>query len=170
QGTGLGLSMVHGLAAQLGGGLSIDSEIGRGTSIHLWLPATDAKPAQEVTAEIEMSGHDRGVALVVDDEDLVRASTAHMLTELGYWVLEAGSGEEAIQLLDGPQSIDLLVTDHLMPGISGTELAMHLRQARPDIRVLVISGYAESQGVASDLPRLTKPFKQSDLASSLARL
>lgn len=170
QGTGLGLSMVHGLAAQLGGGLGIDSEIGRGTSIHLWLPVTDALPVQEAAQDVEMLQHDRGVVLVVDDEDLVRASTAHMLGELGYSVLEANSGEEAIRLLEGSQPIDLLVTDHLMPGISGTDLAMHLRRARPDVRVLVISGYAEAKGIALDLPRLTKPFKQSDLASSLARL
>lgn len=162
--------MVHGLAAQLGGGLGIDSEIGRGTSIHLWLPVTDALPVQEAAQDVEMLQHDRGVVLVVDDEDLVRASTAHMLGELGYSVLEANSGEEAIRLLEGSQPIDLLVTDHLMPGISGTDLAMHLRRARPDVRVLVISGYAEAKGIALDLPRLTKPFKQSDLASSLARL
>lgn len=170
QGTGLGLSMVHGLAAQLGGGLAIDSEVGRGTTIYLWLPVTDALPVEEAAPNIEMSQRDRGVVLVVDDEDLVRASTAHMLGELGYSVLEANSGEAAIRLLDGPQTIDLLVTDHLMPGITGTDLAMHLRRVRPEVRVLVISGYAEAKGIALDLPRLAKPFKQSDLASSLARL
>lgn len=117
-----------------------------------------------------MSQNQRPLVLVVDDEDLVRASTAHMLGELGYSVLEANSGEAAIQLLEGPQTIDLLVTDHLMPGITGTDLAMHLRRVRPEVRVLVISGYAEAKGIALDLPRLAKPFKQSDLASSLARL
>ncbi|WP_188062244.1 ATP-binding protein [Sphingobium sp. KCTC 72723] len=170
QGTGLGLSMVHGLAAQLGGGLEIDSEIGRGTAVHLWLPVTDALPGKAPAADIEMSQQDRGVVLVVDDEDLVRASTAHMLVELGYSVLEACSGEEAIRLLDGPQAIDLLVTDHMMPGISGTDLAAYLRRTRTDVPVLVISGYAEANGIAPDLPRLAKPFKQSDLANSLARL
>lgn len=170
QGTGLGLSMVHGLAAQLGGGLAIDSEVGRGTTIHLWLPITDASPVEEAAPNMEMSQRDRGVVLVVDDEDLVRASTAHMLGELGYSVLEANSGEAAIQLLEDTQTIDLLVTDHLMPGITGTDLAMHLRRVRPEVRVLVISGYAEAKGIALDLPRLAKPFTQSDLASSLARL
>lgn len=170
QGTGLGLSMVHGLAAQLGGGLAIDSTIGRGTAIHLWLPVTEASPAQEPVPAVELAQKDHGVVLVVDDEDLVRASTAHMLGELGYSVMEARSGEEAIQLLEASQSIDLLVTDHLMPGMTGTDLAMHLRRIRPDVRVLVISGYADAKGIALDLPRLAKPFKQSDLASSLARL
>lgn len=170
QGTGLGLSMVHGLAAQLGGGLAIDSEIGRGTTVHLWLPVTDACPVAEPVPDAAISQQDRGVVLVVDDEDLVRASTAHMLGEMGYSVLEANSGEAAIQLLDGAQTIDLLVTDHLMPGITGTDLALHSRRVRPEVRVLIISGYAEAKGIALDLPRLPKPFKQSDLADSLARL
>jgi len=170
QGTGLGLSMVHGLAAQLGGGLSIDSELGRGTSIHLWLPATEEVPDAEHPAEIEPVHQDCGTVLVVDDEELVRASTAHMLGELGYSVIEASSGEEAMQLLEESDFIDVLVTDHLMPGITGTELATRLRQWKPEVRILLISGYAEGKGISPDLPRLTKPFKQSDLASSLARL
>lgn len=171
QGTGLGLSMVHGLAAQLGGGLSIDSRVGRGTRIDLWLPATDAQPEQAATMlEIGSMQRDCGIAMVVDDEDLVRASTAHMLSELGYTVIEAHSGEEALRLLDASDEIDVLVTDHLMPGITGTDLATKLRALRPDLRVLVVSGYAESKGISPDLPRLTKPFKQSDLAISLAQL
>ncbi|BBF71402.1 hybrid sensor histidine kinase/response regulator [Sphingomonas bisphenolicum] len=171
QGTGLGLSMVHGLAAQLGGGLSIDSLVGRGTRIDLWLPATDARPEQaSAPLEIDDSHRDCGIALVVDDEDLVRASTAHMLSELGYTVVEAHSGEEALRLMHGSDEIDLLVTDHLMPGITGTDLATKLRELRPGMRVLVVSGYAEGKGISPDLPRLTKPFKQSDLANCLAQL
>tara|TARA_R110000868_G_scaffold349849_2_gene611178 strand:+ start:3326 stop:3853 length:528 start_codon:yes stop_codon:yes gene_type:complete len=154
QGTGLGLSMVHGLTAQLGAGLAIDSEIGCGTTVHLWLPVTDACPVAEPVPDTAISQQDRGVVLVVDDEDLVRASTAHMLGEMGYSVLEANSGEAAIQL---------------MPGITGTDLALHSRRVRPEVRVLIISGYAEAKGIALDLPRLPKPFKQSDLADSLAR-
>ncbi|WP_340265879.1 hybrid sensor histidine kinase/response regulator [Sphingobium mellinum] len=171
RGTGLGLSMVHGLAAQLGGGLSIDSDVGRGTRIDLWLPATDAQ--LEPPAPILESGSTRdhrGIAIVVDDEDLVRASTAHMLGELGYTVVEAHSGEEALTLLDASDEIDLLVTDHLMPGITGTDLATKFQALRPGVRVLVVSGYAESKDISPDLPRLTKPFKQSDLANSLAQL
>ncbi|EIZ79523.1 signal transduction histidine kinase [Novosphingobium sp. Rr 2-17] len=170
QGTGLGLSMVHGLAAQLGGGLEIQSEVGRGTCIHLWLPVTEEAPVEEPISAEQLAPPRLGTALVVDDEDLVRASTAHMLNELGYRVVEARSGEDALRLLEGDDSVDLLVTDHLMPGITGTDLACRIRQSRPHMRVLVISGYAESMGVSPDLPRLTKPFKQSDLASSLARL
>lgn len=170
QGTGLGLSMVHGLVAQLGGGLIIDSEVGRGTSVRLWLPISDARPDEQEATEVDLSEVRRGTALVVDDEDLVRASTAHMLSELGYAVIEAHSAENALEKLDTCPAIDLLVTDHLMPGITGTDLAMRARRLRADLRVLVISGYADTEGISPDLPRLTKPFRQSDLALSLAQL
>lgn len=171
RGTGLGLSMVHGLAAQLGGGLSIDSILGQGTCIDLWLPATDAAPESSIAPiNSGRGGLSRGVAMVVDDEDLVRASTAHMLSELGYTVVEAHSAEEALSMIARSDDIDLLVTDHMMPGITGTALANQLRARRPKMRVLLVSGYAEGEGISPDLPRLTKPFKQSDLASSLAQL
>lgn len=171
QGTGLGLSMVHGLAAQLGGGLTIDSALGKGTQISLWLPMSDAQPETALASpELDDRGRGCGIAMVVDDEDLVRASTAHMLSELGYTVVEAHSGEEALRLLGRSDAVDLLVTDHLMPGITGTDLAMQLRTSRPEIRVLIVSGYAEGNGISPELPRLTKPFKQHDLALSLAQL
>jgi signal transduction histidine kinase/CheY-like chemotaxis protein len=171
QGTGLGLSMVHGLVAQLGGGLSIESAPGAGTKIHLWLPVSQALPDRVVmTPDIDPAQLSRGVALVVDDEDLVRASTAHMLGELGYIVREACSAEDALMLLDNETDVDLLVTDHLMPGLTGTDLAEQVRHSHPDIRVLVISGYAEGKGISPDLPRLNKPFQQNDLATSLAQL
>ncbi|WP_445326722.1 ATP-binding protein [Sphingobium sp. AN641] len=171
RGTGLGLSMVHGLAAQLGGGLSIDSALGQGTCVDLWLPVTDDRPEPLLIAPATNgSSPGRGVAMVVDDENLVRAATAHMLTELGYTVVEAHSAEEALRLLDRSDDIDLLVTDHMMPGITGTALAMQLRARKPYLRVLLVSGYAEGEGISPDLPRLTKPFKQSDLAASLAQL
>ncbi|WP_404477317.1 ATP-binding protein [Novosphingobium sp. BL-52-GroH] len=170
QGTGLGLSMVHGLAAQLGGGLQLESAVGRGTSIHLWLPVTQEPPVEEPIVDERIAAPQAGTVLVVDDEDLVRASTVHMLSELGYSVVEAASGEDALRIFHDDASIDLLVTDHLMPGITGTDLAARIKNVRPQIRVLIISGYAENMGVSPFIARLTKPFKQSDLASSLARL
>jgi CheY-like chemotaxis protein len=93
-----------------------------------------------------------------------------MLSELGYRVIEAESAEEALHLLESAGEIELLVTDHLMPGITGIDLAARVRSQRPDMHVLVVSGYAESKGISPDTPRLTKPFKQSDLARSLAQL
>ncbi len=170
QGTGLGLSMVHGLAAQLGGSLTISSAVGQGTTVSLWLPVSEERAEEiAVVPKVDPSNLNHGTALVVDDEDLVRASTVHMLRELGYGVVEARSAEDALALLDGAD-IDLLITDHLMPGLTGIDLIARVRQLKPGLPALLISGYADAQGIASDQPRLTKPFKQNDLAVSLARL
>lgn len=108
--------------------------------------------------------------LLVDDEELVRTSTSYMLADLGYRVVEAASGEEAMRLLEAGQPFDLLVTDHLMPGISGTDLARAVRTARPDTAILIVSGYAELEGLDPDLSRLTKPFRKHELALCLAQL
>jgi CheY-like chemotaxis protein len=99
----------------------------------------------------------------VDDEDVVRASTADMLAELGYDIVEAGSAEEALRLLDEGFMPDLLITDHLMPGQNGTELARDMIERIPRIRNLIVSGYAEVEGIAPDLPRLVKPLRLADL-------
>jgi CheY-like chemotaxis protein len=171
RGTGLGLSMVHGLVAQLGGGLTIRSKPGRGTTIELWLPISaepiDAAESDRVAvAPLES----RGRAILVDDEDLVRMSTADMLADLGFDVLEAGSAEDALRLFQQGAPVDLLVTDHLMPGMSGAELARTARNLKPALPVLVVSGYAEVDGLAPDLPRLIKPFRMADLADAVATL
>ena len=171
KGTGLGLSMVHGLASQLGGALTISSTPGIGTNVELWLPQS-AEPlvCAEPEARASPVSKGSGTALLVDDEDLVRLSTADMLIDLGYSVVEAASAEEALKLVERGLQPDVLVTDHLMPGMTGTELARMLQDSRPGTRVLIVSGYAEAEGVAPDLPRLTKPFRSVDLAESLAAL
>ncbi|HEX8379703.1 MAG TPA: PAS domain S-box protein [Allosphingosinicella sp.] len=171
RGTGLGLSMVHGLAAQLGGALTLESRVGEGTVAALWLPVSDAAPALAAAsggAETAVRAT-AGTVLLVDDEPLVRASTADMLTELGYEVVEADSGTDALALLDVRQP-DLVITDHLMPGLSGTDLALILAAERPDLPVLIVSGYADLDGLPADLPRLTKPFRQADLAAAVEKL
>ena len=171
KGTGLGLSMVHGLAAQLGGGLSIESAPGHGTTINLWLPmspipaegderAWTAAPAVEA----------RGVALLVDDEDLVRMSTADMLIDLGYEVVEASSAEDALSHLHNGLQPSLVVTDHLMPGMSGAQLARELKTKRPGLPLLIVSGYAEAEGIDPNVERLTKPFRSAELAARLRSL
>jgi PAS domain S-box-containing protein len=171
RGTGLGLSMVHGLASQLGGALEIDSAPGHGARIRLWLPVSQAAaPGLASTPWTPQARSARGRALVVDDEDLVRASTADMLTELGYEVIEAADAEDALRLLEGSGRIDILVTDHMMPGMTGVDLARAVRVSRPRTRILIVSGYAEVEGLAPDLPRLAKPFRQTDLAAILFRL
>ncbi len=168
RGTGLGLSMVHGLASQLGGALHITSAPGLGTHIELWLPQTsDAAIVAGPAAESDL-GAGRGAVLLVDDEDLVRATTADMLQDLGFDVTEASSSEEALRLIEGGAAIDLLVTDFLMPGMSGAELAARVRALRGDVPVLVVSGYAEDDGAPTPYPRLTKPFRKTELAAGLA--
>jgi CheY-like chemotaxis protein len=140
KGTGLGLSMVHGLAAQLGGALTIRSKPGVGTSVELWLPiatATTEPPETPVDAERPAAA---GTVLLIDDEDIVRASTADMLSDLGYAVVETTSAEEALTLIEGGLVPDVVITDHLMPGMTGTDLACAVRTRWPAMPVLVISG------------------------------
>ncbi len=171
QGTGLGLSMVHGLAAQLGGALTIVSEPERGTTVEFWLPVSLGPLGHEdKTRAAPAPVTRRGCILLVDDEELVRTITAYMLMDLGYDVVEANSAEQALQLLDEGAAPDIVVTDHLMPGMNGAELALELRARKPGVPILIVSGYAEAEGIAPDLPRLTKPFRNAELAESLASL
>jgi CheY-like chemotaxis protein len=97
-------------------------------------------------------------------------STADMLIDLGFEVLEANSAEDALHLIKSSTSPDLLITDHLMPGMSGAELAREARAIMPNLPVLVVSGYAEVDGIAPELARLTKPFRNAELAASIAAL
>jgi CheY-like chemotaxis protein len=171
KGTGLGLSMVHGLAAQLQGALMIDSAPGRGTTIEFWLPVSLVPAGDAEPVETQPKAHAlRGRALLVDDEELVRMSTADMLMDLGFEVTEAGSAEEALRIVEEKGVPDLLVTDHLMPGMNGADLARELRAKASGLPVLIVSGYAEADGVAPDLPRLTKPFRNAELAERIASL
>ena len=171
KGTGLGLSMVDGLVSQLGGVLALSSKPGAGTAAELLLPVSaeliaSAKPAALSPAAAQAIGR----VLLVDDEDLVRASTAGMLSELGYEVVEAASAEEALSLLDRVPHIDGIITDHLMPGMTGVDLAQAIRVKRPGTPVLLLSGFAEAEGMQAELPLLAKPFRQSNLAATLAAL
>ncbi|GGB40688.1 hybrid sensor histidine kinase/response regulator [Sphingomonas metalli] len=171
KGTGLGLSMVHGLAAQLGGGLTIDSTPGEGTHIALWLPLSDRDVAATRPPVARPDGSQGvGTVLLVDDEELVRLSTADMLADLGYRVVEAGSAAEAIDRVDAGLAPDFLVTDHLMPGATGAELVGELCARLPALKALIVSGYAETDGIDPDIARLSKPFRNEELAASLAAL
>jgi CheY-like chemotaxis protein len=171
KGTGLGLSMVHGLAAQLGGGLTIDSAVGVGTRITLWLPLSELSvTAAPAAADDVVIVKGAGTVLLVDDEDLVRLSTADMLAELGYDIVEARSAAEAIALVDRGLRPDFLVTDHLMPGKSGAQLVRELTGRVPALKALIVSGYAETHGIDPGMARLNKPFRHEELNDSLAAL
>lgn len=170
KGTGLGLSMVHGLASQLGGALDIQSVPGQGTRVALFLPVSgSASPVAAAGPACAGPAKRSGRVLLVDDEELVRHSTADMLGDLGYAVIEAGSAEEAVRLVEADTAFDLLVTDHLMPGMSGTDLARLVQARRPGVAILLVSGYAEAEGVEPSMPRLTKPFRKQELAQMLAQ-
>ncbi|MET0238943.1 MAG: PAS domain-containing protein [Sphingobium sp.] len=169
KGTGLGLSMVHGLASQLGGSLTIASEPGLGTRIDLLLPVSEPRVVAFPVPAPEERPLFNGRALIVDDEPLVRMATADMLENLGYETVEVGDAREAERLLANDNQFDLVVTDHLMPGMSGAELASAIRQRWPTLPVLIVSGYADVDGISPDLPRLTKPFRETELANAIRR-
>jgi PAS domain S-box-containing protein len=171
EGTGLGLSMVDGLASQMGGAFHLSSAPGAGTTATLWLPVCAGEPVEAALVPAEPAGAGPlGVALVVDDHELVRVSTSEMLADLGYRIVQAASGEEAAELLAGGLVPELMVTDHLMPGMSGVDLA-RLAQARlPRMPVLIVSGYSDPAGIPPGLVCLTKPFRKAQLAEHLSRL
>jgi signal transduction histidine kinase len=172
RGTGLGLSMVHGLAAQLGGGFELTSAPDEGTRVDLYLPvadeaaATDQRPAIDPVRAI---GRHLSV-LLVDDEDLVRTATAEMIRDLGHSVAEADGALEALGRLDGGFRADVVVTDYMMPGMDGGALARRIAESYPDIAVLLITGYTGPTNDVMHLPRLAKPFGQSEIATALATL
>jgi PAS domain S-box-containing protein len=171
KGTGLGLSMAHGLASQLGGALTIESAPGLGTEISIWLPESpDAARPQAEAQPMPAAMPRTGAVLLVDDEEYIRLSTAAMLAELGFCVHEAESAEAALLALDAGLQPDILITDHLMPGITGAELARIVKHRQPAIDVLIVSGFAEAGGLDPSFSRLTKPFVRSDLAAALAGL
>ncbi|MDB5698814.1 MAG: chemotaxis protein CheY [Alphaproteobacteria bacterium] len=169
KGTGLGLSMVHGLASQLGGAMKIASKPGLGTTVSLYLPIDSAERDTRRAPKQAEVAPGAGTVLLVDDEELVRNSTAEMLRELGYRVSEAASAQEALVKLR-QQAPDYLVTDHLMPGMSGTDLAQLVASEFPATRTLIVSGYADLEGISPTIPRLAKPFRQVQLRAALQAL
>jgi len=171
KGTGLGLSMVHGLAAQSGGVLQLDSRIGRGTTATIWLPIADAPVAEPFGVSDEAGPNlDPLKILLVDDEELVRLGTADMLKDMGHEVCQAASGAQALQLLRG-ERFDLLVSDYLMPGMTGVELVEEVRRQGKEMPILVITGFATlSSGDSVQFGRLSKPFRRKELATALASL
>jgi CheY-like chemotaxis protein len=171
-GTGLGLSMVHGLAEQSGGRLLLKSRRGEGTTAEIWLPISTApvQPQTSGKAEHEVAPVTAAISrsltvLAVDDDALVLMNTAAMLEDLGHQVVEACSAPEALEILRSGKHVDLVVTDQAMPGMTGIQLASAIRSDWPHLPIILATGYA-------DLPtdthlvvrKLNKPFQQDALA------
>jgi CheY-like chemotaxis protein/two-component sensor histidine kinase len=161
RGSGLGLSQVYGFARQSGGQLEIDSEVGRGTTIRIFLPAL----IQEGTE----TGDKVGTVLVTEDDPDVLTITAETLRLLGYEVYTATNAAEALAILNQGTPVDILFTDIVMPnGMNGIGLAREARRLRPQIRVLLTSGYSRDRAVAGeDMAFIAKPYQLPDLARQL---
>lgn len=172
KGTGLGLPMVQGLAEQSGGRFFLKSRKGEGTTAELWLPVATVEAAPAVNdAEPEKeaeTGKGSLVLVVVDDDNLILANMVAMLEDLGHRVFEASSGQQALDILRRESTIDLVITDQVMPQMTGLQLIRQIKAERPDLPVILATGYAELPPDADTrLPRLAKPFRQYDLAQSI---
>ncbi|KEQ07681.1 hybrid sensor histidine kinase/response regulator [Pseudorhizobium pelagicum] len=173
KGTGLGLSMVQGLAEQSGGRLMIESRAGEGTTISLVLPATEAEIQAETAVEpVDQNKPDlrQGplTVLAVDDDALVLMNTSLMLEDLGHTVIEAYNGKDALDVLRSGREVDLVITDHSMPRMTGAELAEEIRVAWPSLPIVLATGYAElPAGNGRKWPMLSKPFTQDQLETAI---
>jgi len=173
-GSGLGLPMVQGFAAQSGGAVQIRSRPGAGTTVELWLPQADEPPAAAVAAaearEAEVPGGAAGI-LLCDDDDEVRRFIGEFLASLGYDVAVANNGGEALRLLERRGDIELLIVDYAMPGINGLETIRRARQRLPGLKPLLITGYASGvSGNTVGISLLRKPFAPADLARRVAEI
>jgi len=170
KGTGLGLSQVFGFVRQSGGAVGIDTEEGRGTTVRLYLPAhlgAVLQPRTEAPASAPARGHAGELVLVVEDEERVRNYSLEALRELGYQVIGARDGPEALRLIDTGLRVSLLFSDVMMPEMTGRELAEHARARLPGLKVLLTSGYAPESGRVAGETILAKPFDLDRLASAV---
>ncbi|GJD49519.1 Sensor histidine kinase RcsC [Methylobacterium crusticola] len=173
RGSGLGLAQVYGFAKQSGGGVRIDTQMGQGTSVRVYLPRASAAAlgaglAARADCPVSQQADGHPVVLVVDDDSAVREITATLLAELGYAVREAGSGHAALAALDRDPEIDLMVVDFAMPGMNGAEVAHEARRRRPALPILFVTGYADTAalmqtGQAGADRIVQKPFQDGEL-------
>jgi CheY-like chemotaxis protein len=186
KGTGLGLSMVHGFAQQSGGALRLSSRPGAGTTVEVWLPRssepaaehTPASAVQPIGAAQDGAAQDGAAqdgakrVLLVDDDALVLSGTMAMFEALGFTdVRPASSGREALEILRRDTAFDVLMTDYMMPGMTGAELAARAVELAPALPVLLASGFADIEGLnGGEWPRLRKPYTLTDLAAAMAGL
>ena len=177
QGTGLGLSMIYGFSKQSHGHVSISSEVGKGTTVELYLPRFKGLQVQDEQPYIsnQTLAKDGETVLIVEDDPAVRALVSEVLNELGYKFVEAADGTEAVPILESGQRIDLLISDVGLPGMNGRQLAEIARQFRPGLKVLFITGYAEHAAVRAGfldegMQMITKPFAFDHLTAKVREM
>ena len=168
KGTGLGLPMVYGLAQQSGGTVTIESTVGAGTVVELYLARTRTdEDGVEIEDHATSSAAPKVRILLVDDDAEVRAVTAAYLADMGHRVIEASDGASAIDVLRTDRQIDLLVADFAMPGMTGFDLAVKARAHRQTLGILLVTGYADPDKMPEGFPLLHKPFGRADLAAKV---
>jgi PAS domain S-box-containing protein len=176
QGTGLGLSMVYGFMRQSGGQAKISSHPGSGTTVSLFLPRYNGELEEDDTIPpVPAASPGRGTVLVLEDEEMVRAIVVEVLEELGFDIIEAADGPAGLEILQSAQSIDLLVTDIGLPGLNGRQVAEAARQTRPALKILFMTGYAETAAMADGflspgMQMITKPFTIAGLAARITEI
>ena len=181
KGTGLGLSMVYGFARQSGGTIRIDSDVGEGTRVEIWLPRAPEAAADSGEATVARTAERTGACLdsptglnilLVDDHQGVRATTAALLEDLGHIVTQAGDGPEMLELLKkDPAGFDLIISDYAMPRLSGADVVHQAREIRPEMPAILITGYADSRSIArrpDDVHVLAKPFTTDQMCSAIS--
>ena len=170
KGTGLGLAQLYGFAKQSGGTARIDSRLGEGSTVTVYLPRTTSARAVPAAQAFDLSPRDRARILVVDDDDDVRLVAAAMIEEIGYEVAAVASGEAGLRAIEESQ-FELLVTDIAMPGMTGVELARRVKMVAPHLPILFASGYADVQTFGEELADelvLKKPFRIADVAARIS--
>jgi CheY-like chemotaxis protein len=171
KGTGLGLSQIHGFAAQTGGRAEIESRTGEGTIVRIYLPRSDNVLAAPAKDRKEAAGVADKAILLVEDNDLVRAFAEGVLADIGYRVTSAASADEALARLDGAEAeFDLLLSDIVMPGMTGIELARRVHATHPGLPVLLATGYSDDlfKGAAAEFRVISKPYGPAVLADAVA--
>lgn len=165
---GLGLAWVYGIVTNHGGGVAVSSELGTGTSVRVYLPAENRIVRENAVPAGNLTGNQ--TVLIVDDEDLLLTMGQTILSAFGYRVLTANSGEKALEILGGKEKVDLVITDLVMPSMSGRELVEQIHQRLPEMRVLCTSGYVWPASQQNDTPYLQKPFTSQELLLKVKRV
>ncbi len=169
KGTGLGLSQVYGFAKQSAGDVKVTSHLGQGTIFTIYLPRSKEAPADETTVIVCKEKVAEGRILLVEDNQEVAQVTESMLVAVGYTATWVNNASSALQLIERDNSLDVVLSDIVMEGISGLELADHIRERRPELPIVLMTGYSEAlaRGSSQGIPILSKPFRQSELLSSI---